>query len=592
MPTRRTHIVRISPDDPPGDAYIDVEVLDAIAFRADNGKEMVLSFDAQKATPYIVDDTGGNHGTTPSKATRRSHMKRITNKADPTHRLDVEILDAVSFRDERGEEWILDMNSTNGDPGVFNTTTGQGTSKATRRTHTEKIAVPFGEKNPTNYIKVERCDAMAFRTVNGKEMIIKCPSNDDPLSSDPRADTHISSPEGYDPAKEDGPKPPVNKDPNVYAALVKGFDAFPLGDDLVSQGPLWWIRKVSGGEILVVQIDIRKKNTGMKPPEGKGTTLIPTSSGMVLDGNFGFSQGSVDEDLTPMKIMPQNSRDPNGPINLKEDKVWWTGQANNNLRDSWTVLLFLNIAKIKKDDKNGEVKLTLGMPKLLKPDGLGVEIGHYIWVTGGALIIHPIPDATNATLPYPFTDIPYTGSYLGLWNNSSLVDLWVPLLANTIGFHAVDPPFTRGGYGFATAAGAEAFASAINAFFVADRAAAEAVIAAAAGNGTHIDFQFGPLPQYVSFSIDFGGQPDPAQTPEMTVAVTATKFTGKTTFDYSETNKPLFDIPKTALSTKAIYTHVAKFDGSTITVKLATDKKTGKEAITIDEVITPPSSTP
>ena len=45
--TRRTHIVRVPLDNPPvaGDPeqYADVEVLDAIAFRVEGGKEVILS---------------------------------------------------------------------------------------------------------------------------------------------------------------------------------------------------------------------------------------------------------------------------------------------------------------------------------------------------------------------------------------------------------------------------------------------------------------------------------------------------------------------------------------------------------------------
>lgn len=250
--TRRTHIVRISDakkGDPPSDNYIDIEVLDAISFRGTNGEEMILNSPAEKAIAYIVDDTGGKHGQTPGNATRRSHMKRIKGKDG--QQLDVEVMECMAFRDKNGEEWILDTAATNGEPSVFNTTEETGDNTATRRTHNEKIGTDRTAKKPTDYVTVERCDAMAFRTINGKEMVIKCPSSDDPNGSDPRASTHIWSPEGYDPDNEDGPKPPANTDQNVYAAFVEGASGFLTGDAKISQGPFWWIRKVSSGADLL-----------------------------------------------------------------------------------------------------------------------------------------------------------------------------------------------------------------------------------------------------------------------------------------------------------------------------------------------------
>src|ERR1039458_2678607 len=97
--TRRTHVVRISdpdatqPPDPknPGN-YVDVEVLDAIAFRVDQNKEVILSMDAKKAVPYIIDDTGGDHAKKPGGATQRSHMKRVKS-SDGKSALDVEVVD-------------------------------------------------------------------------------------------------------------------------------------------------------------------------------------------------------------------------------------------------------------------------------------------------------------------------------------------------------------------------------------------------------------------------------------------------------------------------------------------------------------------
>lgn len=273
--TRRTHIVRCYPDnDAPGNTYIDVEVLDAIAFRNENNDEMILDMKASQAAPYIVDDTGGDHKKTPDKGTRRSHMKRL--KGDNGAMLDVEVIDCIALDDENGGAWILDMSGTADDPGIFDTTDGGGDNKATRRTHTEIVTSPFGgKKSDGSYLSVVRCDNIAFRTILGRETVISCPSFDDGKGK--RAET-FTTPEGYDPSNEDGPKPPTNSDGGVYVAFVKNDDgtyAVPtIGDTKIQQGPLWWIRKVSvGGDILELDWEVTitpKGSTGLITPRLSG----------------------------------------------------------------------------------------------------------------------------------------------------------------------------------------------------------------------------------------------------------------------------------------------------------------------------------
>lgn len=246
MATRRTHIVRCK-DDSGGSDYFDLEVLDAVAFKTENGKEMVLNCPTDKAVPYIVDDTGGDHAKTPGDATRRSHMKRIKNPDDPKQEFDAEILDCIAFRGENGEEWILNLPADKADP--YNVTAGSGTSKSTRRTHEEKVYPNRKDKTGADFLTVERCDMMAFRTINGKEMIIEMESHDD---GGKRADTHIVSPAGYDPDDENGPEPPANSDEHNYIKFVKGASGIFTGAEKIDQGPLWWIRKVSSGSDFMI----------------------------------------------------------------------------------------------------------------------------------------------------------------------------------------------------------------------------------------------------------------------------------------------------------------------------------------------------
>jgi hypothetical protein len=288
--TRRTHVVRCKNSD--GSAFIDVEVLDAVSFRTTQNKEVVLSLKNDKAVPFINDDTGDGNAVKNSNPTRLSHMKRVTNPNDPTQFFDVEVLDVISFRDANGGEWILDMPTDK--VNVFDTTDDSGSTSSTRRTHTEKISANLLDPKPTSYLSVQRCDMIAFRSVNGRELVIKCPSNDDPLSSSPRAKTFIT-PQGYDPTNPNGPTPPDNKDPNTYVAFPKGSAGALTGDAKIAQGPLWWIRNISGGgDYILIVIS--------------ATNVSPTTPGLPSASiDFGSDQNGatlIDEvDIIPPPVI-------------------------------------------------------------------------------------------------------------------------------------------------------------------------------------------------------------------------------------------------------------------------------------------------
>lgn len=264
--TRRTHVVRIKG----GGGFVDVEVLDAISFTRQNGKEVVLNCNAKKAVPYIVDNTGSGNGKTPgrSTATRRTHMKKITGLGAQSNQFFyVEVLDAAAFSDESGGEWILKFNP---DAPSFNVTDGTGDSRATRRTHNEKISTDLTVRKPSRYLTVERSDIISLRAPNGKEVILKAASSDDPLNLKvPRASTFMT-PSNYNPTNKDGPTPPTNSDPCVYVAFPKeGKGGGPFtGDVKISQGPMWWIRNVGGSQIAVIEFQITaiSQNNGTTYP--------------------------------------------------------------------------------------------------------------------------------------------------------------------------------------------------------------------------------------------------------------------------------------------------------------------------------------
>lgn len=273
--TRRTHVVRVHDDAPNGGgSYIDVEVLDAIAFRIDGNKEVILNMDQKKAVPFIVDNTGGGHGKTPGGATQRTHMTRVTGQQNPTNMLDVEVADCCSFRDQNGEEWILDMQNGSGDgANVFDATSGGGSAGATRRVHDEIVAPNMAKKADAgaNYLTSQRSDAIAFRKANGYEVIIKCPSCDDPNAGVDfgRASTFVT-PNGYDPADPTSPEPPTlaeSGDAHIYAAFVPAADGFLTDDAKIAMGPFWWVRKVTSGSILFVEISYSLSSSSGPPSE-------------------------------------------------------------------------------------------------------------------------------------------------------------------------------------------------------------------------------------------------------------------------------------------------------------------------------------
>jgi hypothetical protein len=264
--TRRTHIVRVPMDgsDPAAgttpDTYIDWEVLDAIAFRIENGREVILDMSVSNSKPHIVDNTGGGHGRSPAQPTQRTRMERVKNGAS---QIDIEVLEAMSFRDQNGKEWILDMQ---GASDFYDVTDHTGSSLATRRVHDEKV---FAGTKPapgvapgSDYLTCQRCDNIAFRTTNGKEVIILTPSYDD--GNGARASTYVWSPKGYDPNDEHGPQPPTNKDAHVYSAPVSGASGFMTAAAKLKPGPFWWIRKCHfGSDLLAIEI-IYQSNVGVE----------------------------------------------------------------------------------------------------------------------------------------------------------------------------------------------------------------------------------------------------------------------------------------------------------------------------------------
>lgn len=540
-PSRRTHIVRIPADkNAPDDNYVDVEVLDAIAFKGPKGEDMVLNFKKENIVPYIVDNTGGGNGKENSKATRRSHMERI--KGDGGATLDVEVLDIVSFRTTNGDEYIMNLPSAKASAFSTNGTSDGGNN--TRRTHNEKI-YKDGKKDPVNFMTVTRTDAVAFRTIMGKELIIKMPSSDD---GGTRADTY-TTPQGYDPTKDE-PKPPINKDPNVYVSFPKK-DSNPFtGDAKISQGPFWWIRKVKGGTpILVIQIRIRRTNSA-------GAIGIKSDFGIKADS---YDTNGGDLDLMPFKQPPATVTA--DELKLKDTKAWrgnnsnaapppidggsGSGSGSSSAQTDFTALLFVNVpvAKANSTDKTAKgdaaqkITIDVTMPKMPPPDTQNGTTGYYWWLVSGGdqftfVPIHPPPDANNAFDVYPFTDQgnPPGITYIGLWNQQ--------FFFNAAGFiHygiPVPPSPDNGAYGWKTAAEAAQAVSSQNAFNVAD------YNNAIANMDPEHPFQLPPPSVYETLTLDFAGGTPKKST--IAVDVTATLYSGILNFPF-DANNNLIGLP-------------------------------------------------
>lgn len=291
-PTRRTHIVRIKDDTsgkPNDNKYVDIEVLDAIAFRIEGGKEVILKLPAKDADPYIVDDVGSHSEKAPGNATRRSHMAQIGSGTTAFY---IEKLDAVAYRDTRSQEWILKMPA---DSSVnFNQTDGGGASGAgkTRRTHSEKIFVNNNKSG--DFVTVERCDAISFRHVRNEEVIIKCPSFDD--GNGARASTIISNLPNYDPTddKVEPPSPEEFGDKNVYFKFKPGYTSLNTGKEKISCGPLWWIRKIKHQQDALLYINVLCTGTKIGGTPGEFSVTI---NGLPYGGGFEI-MGRIDR-LTP-----------------------------------------------------------------------------------------------------------------------------------------------------------------------------------------------------------------------------------------------------------------------------------------------------
>jgi hypothetical protein len=311
MTTRRVHVVRIK--DASGNNFVDVKVLDAIAFRGPSGAESLLDCSATNVSPYIKDTTGdGNGKGDPSDCTRVSHMKRLTNPNDSTQFIDVEILDAASFRGPNGAEMLLFMPDADATELVVDNT-GNGLDNdsgadATRALHVVRITqdtddnphTTVNDASDDQFLLVKRLDAVAFRGPNGAENLLYAPASD---GDDNEDDTTTYNGDG---------SPPDNTDPNVYAAwptLTSSSGPWLGAGAPVSQGLLWWIMNagaLGGAELVLVAVTIGGVGVG-QIASITGLPCVPAAmpmtSGAVLTDGASGAPGSGDITSLPSAAM-------------------------------------------------------------------------------------------------------------------------------------------------------------------------------------------------------------------------------------------------------------------------------------------------
>jgi len=238
--TRKTHVVRVkSPFGGAGasgaGAWVDIEVLDALAFKTTNGKVHIWKCPSSEAVPYIADESGDtpDWSTGGANSTRGSHVEAYGGG-------DIEVLDRIAFIDgqDGNRPWILDMPSADAAP--FCVTDGTGDPNSTRRTHLEVVnettdtggtggvggsfsgpnSPGGGGSGSRQAFIVERVDMIGFTGADEKKLIVKMESHDD--GNGARASTAMT-PSTYDPNVKANSVPPDAADPNKYFKFIQTY---------------------------------------------------------------------------------------------------------------------------------------------------------------------------------------------------------------------------------------------------------------------------------------------------------------------------------------------------------------------------------
>lgn len=298
MASRSVHVVRIKDPGNPQN-WIDIKVVDKIAYHGPNGVEYLLDTTAKNANPFIKDDTGDNNGKGDAgSCSRSSHMVKLSQGG---MKFDAEYLDAVVFKGPNGDERLLYCPEKEAHAAVTDNTDGNlevpPDESTTRQCHIVKVK---DESNTSQAIYVERVDSICYDGPNGQENLLFNPGDGDETDTTKYGDNQT---------------PPDNADPNIYVAWgASGSSSGSAGpwvgaSNPVKMGPLWWIVKANGGETLLLLIEVFTTGTGTPndvvlkglpflPVQGASMTLDDTGVLFFTDGSTGAGSIAITDQPT------------------------------------------------------------------------------------------------------------------------------------------------------------------------------------------------------------------------------------------------------------------------------------------------------
>lgn len=168
--TRRSHMKRVTSSSD-GTQFLDVEVLDVVAFRDHRGEQWILNNPDDKSKVYNTTTASGGSAHT---ATRRVHNEKVYS--DPTDTSSpymlVQRVDMMSFRNVRGEELIVEMPSS--DDGSGN---GRATTHMTPPDYNpgDSGVVPPANSDPEIYCYIPPDSAgVTTGTDNDNDTVVAC----------------------------------------------------------------------------------------------------------------------------------------------------------------------------------------------------------------------------------------------------------------------------------------------------------------------------------------------------------------------------------------------------------------------------------
>jgi hypothetical protein len=350
MGTRYVHVVRCK--NPNNDQeYFDVQVTDKFCMTGFSGYQDILDFTAKKATPTIIDNTPeGNGVDSGSRATRQSHMVRITNPKDSTQFFDLEVLDKscytgysgyqdlLDLRSAKASVFVTDVSGANIDQSSFvsaEEALGQGKNQSSRLAKVDEVDMNVikypidnnsvsSDPNTTtsNFISVEDLQKICFTGYSGYQDIFDIEKHFQDIVDTTQYDTDANG----------NSVPPDNKDPNIYVAFAKDASGITTGNALISQGPLWKIINFSDNPwLFFLPIVIAGGDTGS--PGGLGPFTLQAVGNQV----FSFSY------LAGWEMHRASPGSSSGTFVVGNKTFNYTGMPNVSLGGSfspWTVCGF------------------------------------------------------------------------------------------------------------------------------------------------------------------------------------------------------------------------------------------------------------